>query len=36
MILNGECDKWPEEAFHMVGTIEDARKKAIKIDSSIK
>ena len=28
MILDGACDEWPEEAFHMVGTIEDARAKA--------
>lgn len=36
MILKGECDMWPEEAFHMVGTIEDAKKKAMEIDGSIK
>lgn len=35
-ILNGECDMWPEEAFHMVGTIDDAYKKAVKIDPSLK
>ena len=27
-ILDGECDDMPEQAFYMVGTIEDARKKA--------
>ncbi len=27
-IINGDCDKWPEQAFLMVGTIEDAEKKA--------
>ena len=26
-ILDGEGDEWPEEAFYMVGTIEDARAK---------
>ena len=27
-ILDGECDAMPEQAFYMVGTIEDARTKA--------
>jgi F-type H+-transporting ATPase subunit beta len=27
-IIRGECDDMPEQAFYMVGTIEDARKKA--------
>ena len=27
-ILDGKCDDLPERAFHMVGTIEDAREKA--------
>lgn len=27
-IINGECDHLPEEAFYMVGTIEDAMEKA--------
>ncbi len=27
-ILDGECDDWPEQAFLMVGDIEEARKKA--------
>ena len=27
-ILDGECDELPEQAFYMVGTIDDARKKA--------
>ena len=27
-ILNGKCDDLPEQAFMMVGTIEDAREKA--------
>ena len=27
-ILEGKCDDLPEQAFYMVGTIEEARKKA--------
>lgn len=27
-IINGECDDLPEQAFYMVGTIEEAREKA--------
>ena len=27
-ILDGDCDDMPEQAFYMVGTIDDARKKA--------
>ena len=27
-ILDGKCDDLPEQAFFMVGTIEDAREKA--------
>lgn len=30
-ILNGEMDEYPEQAFHMVGTIEDVKAKAEKI-----
>jgi F-type H+-transporting ATPase subunit beta len=30
-ILDGKCDDMPEQAFYMVGTIEEAREKAIKI-----
>ena len=26
-ILGGECDSWPESAFYMVGTLEEARKR---------
>ncbi|MBI1297512.1 F0F1 ATP synthase subunit beta [bacterium] len=33
MILNGECDDLPEQAFYMVGTIEDAFAKAERIRS---
>ena len=28
MIVNGECDHMPEQAFYMVGTIEEAMDKA--------
>ena len=28
MIVNGECDGLPEQAFYMVGTIEEAFEKA--------
>ena len=31
MIVNGECDDLPEQAFYMVGTIEEAMEKAKKI-----
>lgn len=31
MILNGELDDLPEAAFHLVGTIEEAKEKAKKI-----
>ena len=30
-ILDGQCDDMPEQAFYMVGTIEEAREKAQKI-----
>jgi len=32
MIVNGECDALPEQAFYMVGTIEEAFEKAKKIE----
>ena len=28
MIVDGECDKRPEQAFYMVGTIDEAFEKA--------
>ena len=28
MIVDGECDKLPEQAFYMVGTIDEAFEKA--------
>jgi len=31
MIVNGECDHLPEQAFYMVGTIDEAFEKAKKI-----
>ena len=31
MILNGEVDQYPEAAFHMVGTIDDAIAKGEKL-----
>ena len=31
MIVNGECDQLPEQAFYMVGTIDEAFEKAKKI-----
>ena len=31
MIINGECDSLPEQAFYMVGTIDEAFEKAKKI-----
>jgi F-type H+-transporting ATPase subunit beta len=30
-ILEGKCDDLPEQAFYLVGTIEDAREKAEKL-----
>ena len=27
-IVAGECDEMPEQAFYMVGTLDDAKKKA--------
>ena len=32
MIVNGECDALPEQAFYMVGTIDEAFEKAKKIN----
>ena len=31
MIVEGECDHLPEQAFYMVGTIDEAFEKAKKI-----
>jgi F-type H+-transporting ATPase subunit beta len=31
MIVSGECDSLPEQAFYMVGNIEEAKAKAEKL-----
>jgi F-type H+-transporting ATPase subunit beta len=31
MIVNGECDHLPEQAFYMVGTIDEAIEKSKKV-----
>jgi F-type H+-transporting ATPase subunit beta len=31
MIVSGECDALPEQAFYMVGGIEEAQEKAKKL-----
>jgi F-type H+-transporting ATPase subunit beta len=31
MILNGDVDKYPEAAFHLVGTIDDAIEKGERL-----
>jgi F-type H+-transporting ATPase subunit beta len=33
MIVNGECDHLPEQAFYMVGTIEEVFEQAKKMES---
>lgn len=33
-IIGGKCDYWPEQAFFMVGTIEEAEEKAKEINAS--
>ncbi len=33
-IVDGNCDDLPEQAFYMVGTIEQAREKALKLQQS--
>lgn len=35
-ILDGNCDDMPEEAFRLVGTIDDARTKALRIEEANK
>ena len=32
-ILDGEMDEYPEQAFHMVGTLEDVKEKAAKLQT---
>jgi F-type H+-transporting ATPase subunit beta len=34
MIVDGECDHMPEQAFYMVGGIEEAQEKAKKLAAS--
>ncbi|MBO4548122.1 MAG: F0F1 ATP synthase subunit beta, partial [Abditibacteriota bacterium] len=34
-ILQGDCDSWPEQAFYMVGTIDDAREKAKSMGAEV-
>ena len=34
-ILDGKCDDLPEQAFHLVGTIEQAREKAEKLAKGV-
>ena len=34
-ILDGTCDDLPEQAFYMVGTIEDAKEKAKTLEASV-
>ncbi len=34
-ILDGKCDEMPEQAFQLVGTIEDAREKAERLASGL-
>jgi F-type H+-transporting ATPase subunit beta len=34
-ILRGECDTWPEQAFYMVGDLEQAYKKAQEINKRL-
>jgi F-type H+-transporting ATPase subunit beta len=32
-IVNGDCDSWPEQAFYMVGDIDEAKQKASEIEN---
>lgn len=34
-IINGECDHLPEQAFYMVGTLEEALEKAKKLEAEV-
>jgi F-type H+-transporting ATPase subunit beta len=34
--VNGECDELPEQAFYMVGTLEQAYAKAVSMGQEIK
>ena len=35
-IIDGNCDDLPEQAFYMIGTIEDAKEKARQLKSGSK
>ena len=35
MIISGACDNWPEQAFYMVGTLQEAKEKAEKLKQGI-
>jgi F-type H+-transporting ATPase subunit beta len=34
MIVNGECDHLPEQAFYMIGTVDEAEGKARRVTDS--
>lgn len=34
-IISGACDNWPEQAFYMVGTLQEAKEKAEKLKMGI-
>jgi F-type H+-transporting ATPase subunit beta len=34
-IISGACDNWPEQAFYMVGTLQEAKEKAEKLKKGI-
>lgn len=34
-IISGACDNWPEQAFYMVGTLQEAKEKAEKLKRDI-
>jgi F-type H+-transporting ATPase subunit beta len=35
-IINGECDDWPEQAFYMVGDLQEAQEKAERLLSEVR
>jgi len=34
-ILNGECDDWPEKVFYMVGTLDEARDRYMRVKGKV-
>lgn len=34
MIIEGKCDEWPESAFNMVGTVDEAEEQAKKLQAA--